>query len=191
MKKKTILTITLVAVLSALSIALNYLKIPITTNIIVTVYALPLLFAGCCFDFKASLLVGAITGFILQLISPYGLGPTSAFWALAPIGWTLTSFLINKLLSKLHLIPRIIIIVVCASIVATALNTFAMLTECWFIQDAYYTYASIVTELPSRLLVMAIMIVPYYLLLFVLVDRVGPLYQNAFKEDEKEINEEQ
>ena len=94
---KNIIKYTLIAVLAALSIALNYLKIPITTNVIVTVYALPLLFAGCCFDFLGSLLVGLITGVVLQLISPYGITVTSPFWALAPIGWTLSSFFINKL----------------------------------------------------------------------------------------------
>ena len=181
---KNIIKYTLIAVLAALSIALNYLKIPITTNVIVTVYALPLLFAGCCFDFLGSLLVGLITGVVLQLISPYGLTVTSPFWALAPIGWTLSSFFINKLFIKLHPALRSLIIVIIASIVATALNTFAMLTECWLINDAYYTYALIASELPARLLVMAIMIIPYSLLLFPLVDRVGPLYKKHFEKEQ-------
>ena len=181
---KNIIKYTLIAVLAALSIALNYLKIPITTNVIVTVYALPLLFAGCCFDFLGSLLVGLITGVVLQLISPYGLTVTSPFWALAPIGWTLSSFFINKLFIKLHPALRSLIIVIIASVVATALNTFAMLTECWLINDAYYTYALIASELPARLLVMAIMIIPYSLLLFPLVDRVGPLYKKHFEKEQ-------
>lgn len=181
---KNIIKYTLIAVLAALSIALNYLKIPITTNVIVTVYALPLLFAGCCFDFLGSLLVGLITGVVLQLISPYGITVTSPFWALAPIGWTLSSFFINKLFIKLHPALRSLIIVIIASVVATALNTFAMLTECWLINDAYYTYALIASELPARLLVMAIMIIPYSLLLFPLVDRVGPLYKKHFEKEQ-------
>ena len=181
---KNIIKYTLIAVLAALRIALNYLKIPITTNVIVTVYALPLLFAGCCFDFLGSLLVGLITGVVLQLISPYGITVTSPFWALAPIGWTLSSFFINKLFIKLHPALRSLIIVIIASVVATALNTFAMLTECWLINDAYYTYALIASELPARLLVMAIMIIPYSLLLFPLVDRVGPLYKKHFEKEQ-------
>ena len=181
---KNIIKYTLIAVLAALSIALNYLKIPITTNVIVTVYALPILFAGCCFDFLGSLLVGLITGVVLQLISPYGITVTSPFWALAPIGWTLSSFFINKLFLKLHPALRSLIIVIIASVVATALNTFAMLTECWLINDAYYTYALIASELPARLLVMAIMIIPYSLLLFPLVDRVGPLYKKHFEKEQ-------
>ena len=181
---KNIIKYTLIAVLAALSIALNYLKIPITTNVIVTVYALPLLFAGCCFDFLGSLLVGLITGVVLQLISPYGITVTSPFWALAPIGWTVSSFFINKLFIKLHPALRSLIIVIIASVVATALNTFAMLTECWLINDAYYTYALIASELPARLLVMAIMIIPYSLLLFPLVDRVGPLYKKHFEKEQ-------
>ena len=180
---KNIIKYTLIAVLAALSIALNYLKIPITTNVIVTVYALPLLFAGCCFDFLGSLLVGLLTGVVLQLISPYGITVTSPFWALAPIGWTLSSFFMNKLFIKLHPALRSLIIVIIASVVATALNTFAMLTECWLINDAYYTYALIASELPARLLVMAIMIIPYSLLLFPLVDRVGPLYKRHFEKE--------
>ena len=178
--KKTIITYTLVAILAALSIALNYLKIPLTTNVILTFYALPLLFAGFCFDFKASLLTGVITGVVLQLISPYGITITSPFWALAPIGWTLTAYALNKILAKLHLIIRAITGVICASLVATALNTLAMLAECWLINDAYYTYALILTELPMRLLLMLIMIIPYTLLLYVLVDRVGVLYKKHF-----------
>ncbi|MBO7086054.1 MAG: hypothetical protein J6W25_02955 [Bacilli bacterium] len=180
---KNIIKYTLIAVLAALSIALNYLKIPITTNVIVTVYAIPLLFAGCCFNFLGSLLVGLITGVVLQLISPYGITVTSPFWALAPIGWTLSSFFMNKLFIKLHPAIRSLIIVVVASLAATALNTFAMLTECWLIADPYYTYALIASELPARLLVMAIMIIPYSLLLFPLVDRVGPLYKKHFEKE--------
>ena len=189
--KKQILKYTIIAILAGLSIALNYLKIPITQNIIVTLYALPLLFAGCCLDLTGSLLVGALTGVILQLASPYGITITSPFWALAPIGWSMTSFALNYLFKKLHLIIRVIIIVVISSLVATALNTFAMLTECWLINDAYYTYASIATELPMRLALMAIMIVPYTLLLFVLVDRVGPLYKKHFEKVEEEKAEKQ
>ena len=77
-----------------------------------------------------------------------------------------------------------IIIVIIASVVATGLNTLAMLAECWLIQDAYYTYAKIATELPTRLLLMLVMILPYSLLLYVLVDRVGPLYKKQFEEEQ-------
>ena len=182
--KKNILTYTLVAVLAALSVGLNFLKIPLAPSVRITLYALPLLFAGCCFDFKASLLTGALTGVVLQLISEYGITVTSPFWALAPIGWSVTAFLINKLLIKLHLAFRVIVIVIIASVVATGLNTLAMLAECWLIQDAYYTYAKIATELPTRLLLMLVMILPYSLLLYVLVNRVGPLYKKQFEESE-------
>lgn len=178
---RQIIKYTVVAILAGLSIALNYLKIPLTPNVIITVYAIPLLFAGCCLDFTGSILVGALTGIILQLASPYGITLTSPFWALAPIGWTVTSYILNKLLFKLHLAIRALIIVIVASIVATGLNTLAMLAECLLIHDAYYTYASIASELPMRLLLMLIMIVPYTLFLFVLVDRVGPLYKKAFE----------
>ena len=181
---RQIIKYTVVAILAGLSIALNYLKIPLTPNVIITVYAIPLLFAGCCLDFTGSILVGALTGIILQLASPYGITLTSPFWALAPFGWTVMSFIINKLLLKLHLAIRALIIVIVASIVATGLNTLAMLAECLLIHDAYYTYASIASELPMRLLLMLIMIVPYTLFLFVLVDRVGPLYKKAFEKKE-------
>lgn len=183
--KKNILTYTLVAIMAALSIALDYLKIPITQNTRVTLYALPLLFAGCCFSFPAAFLTGALTGVILQLISPYGITPTSIFWALAPIGWSVSAYIINKLLNRVFLPVRLLIVVIISSLVATGLNTFAMLTECWLINDSYYTYAKIATELPSRLLIMLIMIIPYSLFLYILVGRVGPLYKSAFSEDKK------
>lgn len=183
--RRQILKYTIIAILAGLSIALNYLKIPLTANVIVTLYAIPLLFAGCTLDFVSSLLVGLVTGVILQLASPYGITVTSPFWALAPIGWTLTAYLINLLLKKLHIIIRILIVVILASLMATALNTLAMFAECWLINDAYYTYAMIFSELPARLLVMAIMIIPYTLLAIVLVDRVGPLYKRHFAKEEK------
>ena len=181
---RQVLKYTVVAILAGLSIALNYLKIPLTPNTIITVYGLPLLFAGCCLDFTGSILVGALTGVILQLSSPYGITLTSPFWALAPIGWVITSYFLNKVFNRLHLALRSFIIVVASSLVATGLNTLAMIAECWLINDAYYTYASIATELPTRLLLMLVMIIPYTLLLYVLVDRVGPLYKKAFEKKE-------
>lgn len=181
--KKQILKYTIIAILAGLSIGLNKLEIPITQYIVLTFYALPLLFAGCCLDLTGSLLVGALTGVILQLTSKYGISITSPFWALAPIGWTMTSFAINYLFKKVHLIIRVIIIVIISSLVATALNTFAMIMEGLLMNDEYYALANIAVNLPMRLVVMTIMFVPYALLLYVLVDRVGPLYKKHFEKE--------
>ena len=179
---KNIIKYTLIAVLAALSVGLYFLNIPLSQNVKITLYALPLLFAGCCFDFKSCLLVGLLTGFVSQLVA-YGLSVTTPFWMLAPIGWVLVSYLFNRMLKIKQLNVKLMIIVLFSSITATALNTLAMLAECWLMDDSWYTYAKIATELPARVITMILMIIPYSLLLYPLVNRVGPLYKKHFEKE--------
>lgn len=172
---RKVLKIALIGVMAALAIVLNLLKINITVNLRVTFYALPLLFAGMAFDKYSALATGLIAGLIEQI--QWGIMITTPFWLLAPIAWSLVSHFLFKAFKFKNELLNILIVVVLTSLSATILNTGAMFIDSLLIQDSWYTVSSILVDLPLRLVVMAIMIVPYTALLYALSKTALPLYK--------------
>ena len=177
MKKFSVFEIVFCAVMASLAIVLEkFVSLEITTLIKLTFYGLPLLIVGVLFGFKHGLITGLVCGVTLQLTSKYGVGPTSIFWALAPISWGAISGLVFEKMKCKNELLKIVVSVVCASISATILNTIAMMSEIIIMNDEYYTYATILTNLPFRLLSMVILIVPYTIILKILVQTIKPLF---------------
>lgn len=169
MRKKLIFRIALCAIMASLSIVLDKVgSIEVGARIKITFYALPLLVVGITNGMVYGLITGAVTGLVLQLTSPWGIGPTSIFWGLAPVVWGGLSGAITYLLKKTPLKNKRLIVyaiaIFLASLGATIMNTFAMYMDSLLVKDSYYTFASIVVDLPLRLLTMIVTYVPYVII---------------------------
>lgn len=166
MRKNEILKITICAVMAAVAIVLErFVSLDLGMGLKLTFYGFPLMLVGILFGFKMGTLTGLVSGTILQLTSPYGVSLTSIFWALAPIGWGSISGLINIFFKKSDKFWCLLIVVLITSISATLLNTIAMIMEGLIKGDEYYALASVLTNLPIRLLSMIILVIPYTLLI--------------------------
>ncbi len=170
MKKIKVFDVTIVAIMAALAIILErfsfgngFLKF--------TFYGFPLMFVGVFMGWKLGLLTGLVAGIIIQLTSPYGITITSPIWALAPISWGFFSGITFNLTKKMNIWLSLFISVLLTSIVSTSLNTLAMFCDSWLIGDSYFTAANILTNLPSRLVSMLVLVFPYTILLRALYTR--------------------
>ncbi len=178
-KNKSIYYICLVSIFSAMAIVLEkFVTIRIGTSIKITLYALPLLVMGINHGKYLGMITGVVTGLVLQLTSPYGIGVTSFFWGLAPVAWGFFSGLLFELLEKLNTkkngkIIRYILTIFIASLCATILNTLAMVLDTLLIKDTTYTFAKILTDLPIRLLTMVIALIPYVFITYIVCDRLN------------------
>lgn len=162
MRKKRIFSIALCAIMASLVIVLDrFGSLELFGKIKITFYALPLIVVGISFGLTYGLITGVVAGVVLQLTSPYGIGPTSVFWALAPIAWGGISGLMSKILQKKNKFVLYVVAIACASLAANLLNTFAMFMETLLIKDSWYTVTAIMLDWPLRLLTMVITIVPY------------------------------
>ena len=136
-RKELIFRIVLCAIMAALSIVLDKVSVNVE-RFKITFYALPLIVVGITNGISYGLIAGAVSGLVLQLTSPYGVGPTSVFWALAPIAWGGVSAVIYHLFKK-KINNRFILYtlsIVIASVVANVLNTFAMYMDSLLIKES-------------------------------------------------------
>ncbi|MBQ6817394.1 MAG: ECF transporter S component [Bacilli bacterium] len=187
---KKVLKITFCGVMAAMAIALNkVLSLQITPSIKITFYALPLMVTGILYGFKIGLLTGLVSGVILQLTSPYGVTITAPVWALAPILWGAIPGLIFKPLNKVNKYLAYAVVVFITSIAANLANTLAMYCDCLFIDDAYYTVASILMDWPGRIVTMLVTMIPYILISFIVCDRLKKIY--LFDEEERKEEDEE
>lgn len=178
MKHKTIFEMVFCAIMSCLAVILERYSIG-SGFFKFTFYALPLIIVGIRCNLKNSLLTGVVSGFLMQLFSGYGLGITSIFWMLAPLSWCFITSLTMKLKIGNEKL-KILIVVIIASISATFLNTCAMFMDLLLMNDSYYTAATIISNLPTRLINMVVLIVPYYL--------ITVLLNESFKQIDKNRN---
>ena len=186
MKHNLIFKIVFCAIMAALAISLERFSIRVSVFFKITFYALPLLMVGLTNGVKLSLITGLVSGFLMQLLSPYGITITTFFWMLAPISWSLVASLCMKIKIKNTRI-LILILVIIASISSTFLNTFAMFMDLLLINDSYYTTAMIITNLPTRLINMVLLILPYYVICLPLYDVYMKLdLQNKHQKQENE-----
>ena len=190
---KKVLKITFCGIMAAMAIALNkVLSLQLTQSIKITFYALPLMVTSILYGFKIGLLTGLVSGVILQLTSPWGVTVTAPVWALAPILWGLVPGLIFKPLNKVNKYLAYVVVVFVASVAANLANTLAMYCDCLFIDDAYYTAASILMDWPGRIVTMLVTMVPYIIITFIVCDRLKKIYlfDESKNEEVQEINDE-
>ena len=191
---KKVLKITFCSIMAAMAIALSKVaSIQLTPSIKISLYALPLMVTSILYGFKIGFLTGLVSGVILQLTSPYGVTVTAPVWALAPILWGIVPGLLFKPLNKINKYMAYGVVVFVASVAANLANTLAMYCDCLFIQDAYYTAASILMDWPGRIVTMLVTMVPYIIITFIVCDRLKKIYifdnEDAF--DEQEISDEE
>ena len=191
---KKVLKITFCSIMAAMAIALSKVaSIQLTPSIKISLYALPLMVTSILYGFKIGFLTGLVSGVILQLTSPYGVTVTAPVWALAPILWGIVPGLLFKPLNKINRYMAYGVVVFVASVAANLANTLAMYCDCWFIQDAYYTAASILMDWPGRIVTMLVTMVPYIIITFIVCDRLKKIYifddEDTF--DEQEISDEE
>lgn len=161
--------ITLAASMAALSIILDFISVRTDISKF-TIYGLPLLIAGILFGPVVGGLAGIVSGFISQLISPYGLTLTTPLWMLAPIAWGLVSGLLSNILIKDKLdIKRVVIIVITTSLSALILNSLAMYLDGVIFQ---YPTAYILTTLLSRVLIALGLCIPYCVIVYLIYPRL-------------------
>ena len=184
-RKELIFKIALCAIMAALSIALD----KVSVNVVcfkITFYSLPLIVVGITNGPIYGLIAGAASGIVLQLTSPYGITPSTPFWALAPVAWGGISGLANYLLKKRiknHFICYGISIVI-ASIIANLINTFAMIMDSLLVKDSYYTMATIMVGWPARLLLMVIQWIPHIIIASAVCEALNKVF--GFNEEEDE-----
>ncbi len=169
MKKNLVLKICLCANMAALAIALDFISIKIGNDIKITLYALPLMFVGIMYGPTLGLLTGLVSGFVMQIISEYGLGPTTPLWMLAPIIWGALSGFIYKLLKSKNTLINIGIVVISTSIFVTLINSLVI-----FLDSKLMGYASTQTFLMIFIKIgtSLVMSVIYIFLLWVLTSRL-------------------
>jgi ECF transporter S component (folate family) len=110
----------------ALFIVLNYASFYITPTIKFSFKSLPVIFISVVFGPWHGAILGLTGEFFSQLISPYGLGPTTPLWILPWIAQGLiVGFLFKQKDVRTHKI-RWIITVAISCIVVSTFNTFAI-----------------------------------------------------------------
>lgn len=171
MKKSVIFEITISGVMAALAIVLDRFG-SINVGVKITLYGLPLMLVGIMFGVKIGFLTGLASGIVIQLTSPYGVGPTSIFWALAPIAWGTISALMYKVFKKANIWISISLTVLITSLTANILNTCAMYMDSLLVKDSYYTLSKILLEWPPRILAAFVSMIPYTILLVLITYRL-------------------
>lgn len=170
-QRKQIIEIAVIGVMAALAVVLDILSFPKGESYLkFTLYGLPLMFVGCIYGGKIGLICGVVAGFIMQLL--YGLTPEAPLWMLAPIAWGGISGLTFYLLKRKNRLLNLFIVSFVTSIMATLSNTVAMLVDALII-DQYYTLASIIANLPPRLISMVILGIIYAFILWILIKRLS------------------
>lgn len=170
---KRIYFICLVATMAAMVVVLeNFLSINIDVNLKITLHGLPLLVVGILYGPIFGLITGLVAGVIAQLTSKYGVDITSVFWVLAYLAWGYVSGLLFKVFKNMKVMPRYVLSILGASVSATLLNTFAMLISTVLIKNSGYTFASIMVNLPIRLLNMVLSLIPYVLICRIVCERI-------------------
>lgn len=112
------LSLALYIALSYASINLQFIKISMT--------GLPIIFISVVYGPIEGMLVGGIGEFICQLISPYGLTPTTALWVLpAVVRGLIVGLLFKQKDVKTHLKLWIFTVILCCFAV-TGINTFVI-----------------------------------------------------------------
>ena len=184
-RKQLIFTIALCAIMAGLAIVLDKVSLNLGT-LKFTFYALPLLVIGIVNGLGYGLITGAIAGIVLQLTSPYGITPSSPFWALAPIAWGGVSGLVKYIFDKKKIdnLPILVALaVITASVAANLVNTLAFVMDSLLVKDSYYTMTIILTNWPTRLLVMFISMIPY---MIVTLSSVEAIRRSLYSQDDDE-----
>lgn len=191
-RKELIFTIVLCAIMAGLSIVLDKISLNLGT-LKITFYALPLLVVGVVNGFVPGLIAGAISGIVLQLTSPYGITPSSPFWALAPIFWGGISGLVKLIFDKKKIdnFPILVAIaVIVASIMANLVNTLAFVMDSLLVKDSYYTMTIILTNWPLRLLIMFVSMIPYIVITLSSAEAIKRSIYATDEDDETKTPEE-
>lgn len=161
MKKNNVFELVFCSVMASFAILLDTFISLDAGPFKITLYALPLVIVGVMYGEKLGMICGVVTGVCLQLFSKYGISLTSIFWALAPIAWGSISGICFKKLKIKNTVILTFVSVTLASFSATCLNTIAMLSDLWLINDTYYTTVMILSNLPIRIINSIILIIPY------------------------------
>ena len=118
------LKITCTAMLTALSVALNFLTIQLTGSSSLSFVMAICLVAGIYLGVRSALIVGYVGDLIAHLIHPYG--PYNWFIALSVALWGTICALVYKLPIKSKIVKLAITLVACFAVCNCALNTFGL-----------------------------------------------------------------
>lgn len=123
--QRIVLKMTLLGFSLALFVVLNYASFNLQF-IKFSVKGLPIIFISVVYGPLEGVLVAAFGEFFCQLVSPYGLTPTTPLWLLPWIAQALiVGFMFKQKNVKTHLVRWIITVVLCC-IAVTGLNTLAI-----------------------------------------------------------------
>ncbi len=191
MKKITIRQICFAAILAAMSLVLDYLSYK-TDFTKITLYSLPLIFAGIFCGPLVGGLAGLIEGFLSQLTT-YGLTITTPLWMIAPVAWGLVSGLVFKLFkNKKSNALAISVTILITSLLVVVINTVVLILDGIIMKyPTTYVYATIVARTITALAIAIL----YIVLLIVIYPRLNKFINNDRKtiseiEDITENNEE-
>ena len=160
-----------VAVLSAIFYLLSiYGTLKISDSIKFTFQNLPLYIAGVLFGETLAATVGTVGMFLSQLLSQYGLTPTTIFWVLPyTVAGFLSGLLYKRFKDKLNNPVFMFLYLLVIHIVITLLNTLALYIDSKTF--GYYSYQLVFGSLIIKL-VNAIIISILYTVIIPLIVRV-------------------
>ena len=147
------------AFLIALYVVLGFWKIPIGNILRINMASFAVVICAVVFSPIDGLIVGFMGEFLSQVLSPYGLTPTTALWAMPEAARGLLLGLIMFIFVKKQLTPAILLkskamiwylaANIFTGIVASLLNTFALYVDSKMF--GYYTYYMVFGILLVRL----------------------------------------
>lgn len=168
MRKITVSDITISAALAALSVILEFVSIR-TESSKISIYCLPLLFAGLLFGPLIGWLTGLVSSFISQLIF-HGLSITTPIWMLAPMAWGFISGLLYYLLFKEKFsLKSILITILFTSILVTLINTLALYLDGLIF---HYPTPYVLAQFGSRMIRSILFCILYIVVIYFTLPRI-------------------
>lgn len=148
-KTMTVRKLTFDAVLAAMYFALSFVSIRVGGNMKISVAGLPVLVGAFLFGPLDGFMVGLVGSFLEQLISPYGLGPTTVLWILpAALRGAMAGAWAKYRRFELKTWETVLVIFITA-LALTVMNTTAMYIDSKLL--GYYSYAYVFGALTARL----------------------------------------
>lgn len=137
------------AVLAAMYFALSFISIRVGGNMKISVAGLPILVGALMFGPLDGFLIGLVGSFLEQLISPYGLGPTTLLWILpgALRGAMAGAWAKHRRFELKRWETALVIFI--TALALTAMNTAAIYIDSKLL--GYYSYAYVFGALAARL----------------------------------------
>lgn len=161
----TIRRLALDAVLIALYVLLGFLKIPIGNMLRINLASFSVVVCAVAFGPIDGLVVGFMGEFLSQVLSPYGLTPTTVLWSLPEGVRGLTLGLIVLLFAKTELkpaklfkswsVPLFLLSCIVTGVIASLLNTYALYVDSKMF--GYYNHYMVFGVLLVRLVMAVVM----------------------------------